>query len=145
MNRQKPNLFRQCAATLSILLLTLSLVHPAWAQPFSPNGRQNHSIIITAGTPIQLTTVAGTYAQEVFIQQAFGDSGTIYVMDMTGFPPKTTPSHTNSLDLTAQLAGATSTAPGQSYSDSCPTKCIDASRIWVDGASNSDVVIASWR
>ena len=145
MNRPKPNLFRQGAALFSVLLLTLSLVHPAWAQPFGPNGRQNHSITITAGTPIQLSTVAGTYAQEVFIQQAIGDTGTIYVMDMTGFPPKTTPSHSTSADLTAQLAGATSTAPGQSYSDSCPTKCIDVSRVWIDGSVNSDVAIASWR
>ena len=105
--------------------------------------RTNKTLTITAGTPIQLSATQ-VFAREIFIQMQSGGSGIGYVMDMNGYPAGTTPSHSTSGNLTAQLSNATSTNPGGAYSDNCAARCIDISKVWIDGSNNGDTVTVSW-
>lgn len=125
---------RTLSATLIVALLLLFPVAGG------SSVRYNRTITITAGTPIQISTTA-RLARAIFIQMAIGGSG--YGAVMAGITNGRTPSKTASTDLTAQLAPATATIPGSSYSDANPLG-IDISTIWVDGSNSGDTVIVSF-
>ncbi len=103
--------------------------------------RYNRTITVTAGTPIQLSTVQHANVRALFIQMAIGGSG--YGAVMAGILNGRVPSKTASTDLTAQLAPSSSTAPGSSYSDS-NEKGVDLYTIWVDGSNSGDLIIVSY-
>lgn len=113
----------------------------------SADPRINQKLTIVAGTPIQLSAFH-FYVTEIFIQGAASASGGIIEI-CAGIPLGTTPAaHCGTAgQLTAQLAAATSTAPGGSYSDSVNGKQgsgIDLANIWVDGQHSGDVVTVSY-
>lgn len=109
--------------------------------------RINQTLTITAGTPIQLATKY-TPINRLLIQALTGGTGLVYVMDMSGYLSTVTPNPATSGHLTAQLAPATSTAPGGSYSDATDATPgsgpIDLSRIYIDGAHSGDTVVVSY-
>jgi hypothetical protein len=131
------------------LLLSLAIALIGQTGP-----RINQTFTIAAGTPINVasgtTTTASNapvYAARVFIQMLSGCSscGQGYVMDGINYPR--VPSHSNSTDLTATLAPATSTAPGGSYSDNSlgnNGQLIDVNRLWIDGSHTGDTVVVSY-
>lgn len=123
------------------LLLCAVLSAPVQSDP-----RINKSITVTAGTPIQVSSTK-ILAAEVFIQMATGGTGVGYIC--AGIPSGTTPSAScgGAGQLTAQLAPASATAPGGSYSDSISLTVgagIDISTIWVDGGHSGDVILVSF-
>ncbi len=120
------------------LILIASLALTLWAV------RTNNTVTVTAGTPVQLVATQ-TMVQEFIVQMAKGGAGSGIVMDMNGFPAGTVPSSTNGAHVSGHLAPATATAPGQAYSDQCVNRCIDMSRVWVDGSNSGDTIITSWR
>jgi hypothetical protein len=101
--------------------------------------RTNQTITVASGTPARLSSTH-LYVREVFIQMAIGGTSAGYVMIVSGH----TPSKTAAGDVTAQLAPATSTAPGGAYSDSSPQADIDLYNIWVDGDHTGDNIIISY-
>lgn len=108
--------------------------------------RINKSITVTAGTPIQVAS-SRILASEILIQMATGGTGLGYIC--AGIPTGTTPSAScgGAGQLTAQLAPASATAPGGSYSDSASFKegiGIDVSMIWVDGGHSGDVILVTY-
>ncbi len=125
--------------------------------------RINESITVAAGTPLNLAT-AMTSAQmvtkgygylpqkpvsQLFIQMKTGGTGRGYVM--TGIRGQTSatqlwrvPDAAVSGDLTAELAPATATAPGGSYSDQPVDGSVDLSQCWVDGSHTGDVITVSY-
>jgi hypothetical protein len=112
----------------------------------SADPRINLKITITSGTPIQLSAIH-LYASEILIQAAAGGTGLIQVC--AGIPVGTTPAANcgTAGQLSAQLAPATSTAPGGSYSDQVTSKSgtgIDLETIYVDGSHSGDVVLVSF-
>lgn len=125
--------------------------------------RQNQTITIAAGTPINVSTgltsaqmLAAGYSSippkivnRIFIQMLIGGTGAGYVMDgirgVTSAAQKwRVPSATVSIDLTAQLGPASATAPGGSYSDSDNDHGIDISTMWLDGSHTADTVQVSY-
>ncbi len=117
--------------------------------------RVNLLLTVTAGTPQQISSLlnfntklkhgAPCFASRVFIQMVIGGTGVGYVMD--GIPEGTTPAYNTAGDLTAELAAATSTAPGGSYSDftngNNDGPGIDLAALWVDGSHTGDTIIVS--
>lgn len=115
--------------------------------------RVNHTYTVTSGTPINMATGTSgapssgdfqpVYASRVFIQMLHGGTGLGYVMD--GIPPGTTPAAGTNGHLTAELAAASLTAPGGSYSDADPNVAggIDIRRLWIDGSHSGDTVMVS--
>ncbi len=108
--------------------------------------RINLKITITSGTPIQLSAFH-LYASEILIQNKSGGTGIIQIC--AGIPLGTTPAaHCGTAgQLTAELAPASSTAPGGSYSDSVTIKSgtgIDLSGIWLDGGTSGDIATVSF-
>jgi hypothetical protein len=83
-------------------------------------------------------------AKRVFIQMLMGGSGLGYVMD--GIPWGTVADSTVDGHVTAQLAVATATAPGGSYTDrsQTPGADIDLSKLWVHGANSGDKIKVSY-
>jgi hypothetical protein len=120
-------------ALTCLLLLALALTSTA-------SVRSNRSITVVAGTPVQLSTTSIT-VRAVFIQMAIGGTAAGYVM--AGIPSGTTPSKATAAHVTAQLAPASATAPGSSYSD-VNEGGIDLSLIWVDGDNSGDKIIVSY-
>ena len=115
--------------------------------------RQNMTITIAAGTPINVVTgtsvapsydTPAVYATRVLAQMRHGGSGLGYVMD--GISLGRIPATTNAGDVTAELTPATATAPGGDYSDweFNPGGGIDLRRIWIDGGNSGDTVGFSW-
>lgn len=119
----------------------------ALAATIYPGPRYNKIYTVAAGTPIQLATVT-TPANRVFIQMLTGGSGSGYVMDVSSYVAGTTPAHTTSGELVAQLCPATSTAPGCSYSDTAGSApgsgAIDISKLWIDGSNSGDTLVVSY-
>jgi hypothetical protein len=105
--------------------------------------RQQAIITLNPGTPINVgTTLRALYggfriiADRIIAQMLKGGSGVGYIMDMTSYPPGTAPVKTTSGHLTAQLAAATATAPGDAYIDRMNDwdgGGIDLDLFWVDG------------
>jgi hypothetical protein len=116
--------------------------------------RKNLLVTIAAGTPVQVSTLANSgcpangacMVNRIFIQALLGGSGVVYVMDMSSYIANTVPSHSTAGNLTAQLAAATASAPGGSYSDTADSGsgAIDISAIWIDGSNTSDTVVVSF-
>lgn len=110
--------------------------------------RINKAVTVTAGTPVNIWTGTNSadtvpvMARSVFIQMKHAGTGLGYVL--AGISRNRTPSTSNSSDLTAELAPATATAPGGSYSDDSELMGIDANSIWVDGSVTGDVIIISF-
>jgi len=123
--------------------------------------RENMSITVVAGTPINVATgmtaaqmatagitaaIPQKLANRVFVQMLHGGSGLGYVMD--GILPRgRVPASSASGDLTAELAVATAGAPGGSYSDGAPNDAgldVDLALMWVDGAHSGDVIKVSY-
>lgn len=107
--------------------------------------RINQLVTIAAGTPVHLSAIH-LYVSEILIQAAAGGTGLIQICIV---PYGTTPAGhcATAGQLAAQLAPATSTAPGGSYSDSVGLKSgtgIDASTIWIDGTASSDTAVVSY-
>ncbi len=125
--------------------------------------RQNFTVTVIAGTPINLAT-AMTSAQmlaagytyvprkminRILVQLLIGGTGAGYVMDgirgvTSAAQQWRVPAATTSTDLTAQLAPASATAPGGSYSDSDNEHGIDISGCWVDGSHTGDTLQVSF-
>lgn len=122
----------------TVFILAVAMAFPVF---LGSSTRYNRTIVVTAGTPIRLTAATRTLAREISIQMAVGGTGPGYVM--AGISNGRTPSASNSIDLTAQLAAATASAPGSQYSDT-NEKGIDISQIWVDGSTNGDPITISW-
>lgn len=116
--------------------------------------RQNLKVTITAGTPINLGKLVNpngenVFADRLFIQMAKAGTGLGEVIDMDAFPIGTAPAAHGATagQLTAQLAPATATAPGGSYSDTMSPKDgtgINLATMWLDGSVNGDVVNVSF-
>lgn len=111
--------------------------------------RVNMQVTITAGTPVRLTTTK-TLVNRLFIQLKTGSSGRAFLL--LGVPATTTCDATNAAQLTAELAPATATAPGGSFSDPqgangmSPSDSEDLAQICIDGSHTGDVVVISfWR
>lgn len=127
-----------------VFLLSLAMALVGQTGP-----RINQTFTITAGTPICVGTGTTTsqrapiYAARVFVQMQTGGTGVGYVMDGINYPR--VPSHSNSTDLTATLAAASSSAPGGSYSDTSePNKTMDVTRLWLDGSHTGDTITVSY-
>lgn len=127
-------LYRRSIIT-SLILVALLLVQV----PSAFAVRTNQTITVTSGTPIRLSSTH-VYVREIFIQMAIGGTSAGYVMIVAGH----TPSKSTAGDVTAQLAPATSTAPGGAYSDSSQQADIDLYNIWVDGDHSGDTIIVSY-
>lgn len=125
--------------------------------------RNNITLTVVAGTPINVSTgkssaqmlalgyvtIPRLLVNRVFVQMLLGGTGVGYVMDgIRGITSAAeqwrVPGAAVSTDLTAQLAPATVTAPGGSYSDTDNDHGIDLSTFWIDGASNGDTVKISY-
>ncbi len=109
--------------------------------------RINQILTIASGTPIHLSAFH-FYVSRILIQAAESASGGI-IQICTGIPIETTPAANcgTAGQLGGQLAAATSTAPGGSYSDTSDNhqgKGIDLATIWIDGAHTGDTVIVSY-
>lgn len=103
--------------------------------------------VVTANSPINVATLLGldaafpAYAARWLVQaQAAAGAGIIYVFD--GFKPRGT-APTTGTTADSQIAAATSTAPGGSYSDEFTADAdnqgdIDLSLCWIDGAHSGD-------
>lgn len=130
---------------LSILFAILVLLLWPVLKPVRAAGRINQSLMITSGSPIQIAPT-GTIADELLIQPATGSTvGTVYVM--AGIAAGRTPSKSNATDVTAQLAAATSTTPGQAYSDGTTVQQsagVNVGAIWIDVATTNTVVLVSY-
>ncbi len=114
--------------------------------------RINATITGTAGTPINLETGTGsppasgtppTYAKRLFIQMATSGILTYGMGYVLTTPRGRTPAASNSADLAAQLASASSLSPGGSYSDSDEAG-IDIGTVWIDFAVTGNPVIVSY-
>lgn len=128
---------------LAIVAILLTVPRDAFAT------RENHTFTLNPGTPIQISTQQ-IFVKRIIIQMGIQPSGGAqFGCIMAGIRSGYTPSCSNSSDLTAQLAPASTTAPGGSYSDpngapggiSVPD--IDLSSVWIDGG-HADPVIVSW-
>ena len=126
--------------------------------------RYNKTITVVAGTPFNAvtgmttaqmiangyTSIPETPLNEIIIQMVHGGTGLGFVM--TGIRGQTsptqqwrTPSASASTDLTAELAPATATAPGGSYSDPLNNSgIIWGDQVWIDGSHSGDTVIISY-
>ena len=110
--------------------------------------RINATLTVASGTPINLATGTTTaapgpvWASRYFIQMAHGGTGLGKVYD--GVPASRS---LTAADLTAELAPATSTAPGGSTEDwdkSGDRGGIDINEVWIDGSNTGDKVYASY-
>lgn len=112
--------------------------------------------ILTGLNAVQMVGVGRvqrTMASRLIIQMVTGGTGRGYVMaeilgvQSDGISPRI-PVNNVSTDVTSELAPATATAPGGSYSDSyywgSGEGGIDVSRIWVDGSNVSDKIRVSY-
>jgi hypothetical protein len=102
---------------------------------------------ITSGTPVNALTgttsapgdsTRPVYATRVFIQAPHSSTnGIVYVLDSGG--PVRVPSSANADDIVAELAAATSTAPGGDYSDVDfrDGGGIDLRTVWIDVATTN--------
>lgn len=126
--------------------------------------RTNKSITIISGTPINIVTgmtsaqmlaagyvtIPSTPLNEVICQMKHGGTGLGFVM--SGIRGQTSavqqwrvPAYTASTDLTAELAPATATAPGGSYSDPQNNQTtIWGEQFFIDGAASGDIMIVSY-
>lgn len=123
--------------------------------------RINKLITIASGTPTRIwdgATAAPSYEQaspppavwvtNFFVQMMHGGSGLGFVM--TGIPYGTTPNYNTAGTVTGELAPASASAPGGSFSQdqsafgSELAGTVDITRAWVDGASSGDKVIVSY-
>ncbi len=128
--------------------------------------RINKTFTVTANGAINLVTgadavamvtygaVPRTMVRALIIQMKHGGTGLGYVMDgiygvqaADGVSPRI-PSAATDSDVTAELAPATATAPGGSYTDffELPNGAAgtDVSRMWVDGAVPGDKIKVSY-
>ncbi len=136
---------RRLFAALAALLVACVLL----AAP-----RANYTYTGTAGSPINLETgttsapasgSAPVYVKRIFVQMASNGNltyGMGYVL--AGVTRGRTPATSNAYDVTAQLAAATSTAPGGSYSDADNDAGIDIGTVWIDFAVTGNPVIVSY-
>ena len=130
---------------LSALLFLCTL--PLRAEP--QNGR---IITITAGAAIRLilnpSTARAVQANSMLIQALHGGSGLIYILNCD--PSITCVRGNAGTTLVAELAPATSTAPGGSFTFPTNGSATSGSggfdvRYWaVDGSTNGDTVATSW-
>lgn len=128
--------------------------------------RYNKQVTIIAGTPFNVVTgmtsaqmlaagygvtgIPKTPVKEILMQMMAGGTGLGYVM--TGIRGQTSPtqqwrvpSAAAATDLSGELAPATASAPGGTWSD--PLAGIDtiwADQIWVDGQTSGDIIIISF-
>ena len=106
----------------------------------------NALVTITAGTPIPLATgPVPIKFEHLFIQMLAGGSGLGLVYQ--GVPPNTAPaSIAAATGAPAQLAPASSTAPGGDYGlELAPNQVQDLRTFAVDGLSTSDTVLVTAR
>lgn len=137
-------------------LILLSL----FAASLFAQNRYNLLITVTAGTPIQVTAGLACpncplLVDRTLIQMVHGGTGIGYVMDLSQYfisgslPASVTPNHATAGQLTAELAPASATAPGGSYSDSVTGSpgggAIDLSHIWLDGSHTGDTIIVTYK
>ncbi len=115
--------------------------------------RVNVTYTVAAGTPVRVAdgATSGTISVQplivnrLLIQMKHAGTGLGIVMD--GIPVGTTADSTKSAHVTAELAPATATAPGGSYSDTrdpASGSGIDLSRMWIDGSHTGDTIIVSY-
>lgn len=127
--------------------------------------RINAIYTVTASGPINILTglngtqmisfgsVQRTMASRLIIQMSKSGTGEGFVMaeilgvQADGISPRI-PSSSVGTDVTSELAPATSTSPGGSYSDAywwgSGEGGIDVSRIWVDGSNAGDKIRVSY-
>jgi hypothetical protein len=98
-----------------------------------------NQLITVGSTPVQLSANS-LLVTEVLIQMQHGGTGIGYVMD--GIPILFgAPSPTNAGQLTAELAPATSTAPGGAFANQ---DLMDIQRTWVHGSNTGDKIIVTY-
>jgi hypothetical protein len=122
---------------------------PVFAQFGQPAGQYQALVTVSsAGTPVQVSTLHVVVAS-LMAQPVVGSSvGLVYIC--TGIRSGTTPTAdcaataNGSYELGAQLAAATSTTPGPTYSFYVPAPGIDLSTIWVDAQTSGTEVLFSW-
>ena len=125
------------------LLLAASVFVALLPGQFVPPGRKNFKITITAGTP-QRVSATPLVVDRYIIQMAIGGTGSGLICIV---PVATTPaaSCATAGQLSGQLAPASATAPGGSWSDGVSNSggSINLQTVWVDGSNSGDVVIVS--
>lgn len=133
--------------TLAIIALILVSVSTGYTEP------QNGSIItITAGTAIRVILNASqanpVKANSILVQPLHGGTGLIYVLNAN--PSFTCSNGGAGTTFVAELAAATSTAPGQTFtfpSNGTATSSssgFDVRYYCIDGSHTGDTVAVSW-
>lgn len=114
----------------------------------------NKQVTLTPGTSLNVAQQLGianwqvtpVYANSVFIQMVKGGTGMGYVMcdiaaDTSPVPPKSTTSN-----VAAQLAAASSTAPGGSWTRAWAVTSgtgIPLNQLWVDGDQADGILLSA--
>jgi hypothetical protein len=97
------------------------------------------TLTVVSGTPIHLAPDnQPLIVSRIIIQMKHGGTGMGQIM--LGVPKGTTPA-TSSWPV-IELAPATATAPGQSFSDEGPN--INLAEIWCDGSHSGDLITVSY-
>ena len=129
--------------TISKLLLAASVFVALLPGQFVPPGRKNFTKTITSGTPIQVSATPLTVDRYI-IQMAIGGTGYGLICIV---PVGTTPaaSCATAGQLSGQLAPASATAPGGSWSDAVANQggSINLQTVWIDGSVSGDKVTIS--
>lgn len=140
-------LYGICLSLLCLGIGYLGRPVPANAQSFAAPGRQNILVTVTtAGTPVRVTSAANLIVDRFIIQAAAGASvGLGYVCSTNGATPSSYCG--GSGQLAAELAPATATAPGSSYSDTTSpqgTAGIPMNQYYIDCATSGAQFIVSF-
>ena len=109
-------------------------------------------VVTLTGSPQQISELFGfnnagqqgtpMYIQRIFCQMLIGGTNPGYIMD--GYQGSSTPDPTGD-DLTAQLAPASASAPGGSYSDTSPENYgggIIGSQFYIQGTAAEKMVVS---
>ncbi len=133
---------------ISRLILGLALASLVGSAQFVAPGRVNRLLtVVTSGTPVEVTTNRNLIADRLLIQAPLG--ATVGVGYICVVPVGTTPHSKCSTagELGGEIAAATSTAPGGSYSDTSPTTQtpgIQMATIWLDSDTSGTPYIISY-
>jgi hypothetical protein len=104
--------------------------------------------IVTETTTAPVSGEPAIPLSRLFVQMVHGGSGLGNVL--TGVPRDVQGSASNAAHLTAELAAATASAPGGSYSDAAGSGNglagidLDARGVWVHGGHQGDTIIVSF-
>lgn len=133
-----------CLIALLLGYLTRQTVH---AQAFVGPGRINYFVtVVTAGTPVRVTTNTTLIVDRCLFQAAAGASVGLGYLCTAANGTTPTSNCGGSGQLAAEFAPATATAPGSAYSDTIPSQGavgIAPSLYWLDNATSGAAYVVS--